>query len=1126
MNRHEHILLLALAVCPFIDSSADWPQWRHDAKRSAATDEALPSDLRQQWQLSLGKPAPAYEHQYRMCADVTYAPIAAQGMLFVPSNVTDQVMAFDLATGALAWRHVTEGPVRFAPVYDKGKVYLASDDGYLYCVNAADGTLVWRRRGVPESNPDMLMLVNGRMVSRWPARGAPVLHDGVVYFGTGIWPEEGAYQNAVDADTGRLLWRSDALSYQKDGMCDHGTNYDISLPPQGYPAVINGTLAVASGRTLAAWFDLPTGKLDPYTCFYVKFAVPRGTWYIAGNDRFWVQGGNWFASHKDAAPEKPANLKGLSSPLSISRRSPGAATFVMENRPLLCSDKQISSLRTEGQEHLYSDWIVTDDAMYATTHSEPEKYALFRGHTFVRNKQQGSTFDRLVARDLTRPEWKVYKQPAKKNKGPYGVVEFPVKWELKTSLNALIKAGDQLIAGDENRVAAIDIPANGESPSVAWEKEVVGRPVNALVSDGCLVVVTDLGNIHCFGTGSAATPALPAAPKVEHSPKNGYAFVLGWGDGTAALGLARGPEWRLVVVEKSAAVAAKARALLNDRGICGRRVQVIMAREGLELTPYWASHVAVNDPALFGDPEKTLSVALKTMRPFTGRMDVSGPVDESLVRRLIAERADYRLAGSTLTRVSAPEGAADWTHEAAAADNSFVSQDKLVKWPLGTLWYSGDIDRFFTPETQYQHDRNPYPLVQGGRLLIITNEELHAIDVYTGSYLWAANMPKTAYVAGRLIDSRLYGRPTERNYALAEDRVYCVTGKKICMYDPRTGDDMGTLSIPEGLHAAAAESVGERVPRQAQTGERLEVQAIPEWTEVRLWDDLLIALVGKHLVALDRRTGGTRWMRPASRATITYTLGSGTLYGVDCDPDEFLMKRDQFERSATLFALNPRTGEELWAVEFKYPSWVKVKMTSLRPWMKPPMPRIGCNAKHKLLIVSYGVNNVIAFHAGNGAEFWRYEDPKLDKHAKFYPPNILDDHLMMTLSPGGLGYLVDVRTGKRLRETCEVPKARTCGRLIGNEHLLTYRDASTEIYNIDDNITIPFNSMRAGCTTSLIPANGVLAAPNLAHGCVCNYPMFASLALVHMPGIDALRPAAVKASWGADQRAQAGGGRR
>ena len=78
---------------------------------------------------------------------------------------------------------------------------------------------------------------------------------------------------------------------------------------------------------------------------------------------------------------------------------------------------------------------------------------------------------------------------------------------------------------------------------------------------------------------------------------------------------------------------------------------------------------------------------------------------------------------------------------------------------------------------------------------------------------------------------------------------------------------------------------------------------------------------------------------------------------------------------------------------------------------------------------------------------------------------------------------------------------------------MAYRDAATELYDIDSDRTIPFNSMRAGCTTKTIPAGGVMAAPAFSHGCVCNYPMFSSLALFHMPGSETMRPQSVRDSW-------------
>ena len=105
--------------------------------------------------------------------------------MFVPSMVNDSVTALDIRTGDVKWRFPTGGPVRFAPAAWNNKVYVVSDDGFLYCLDADNGKLLWKFRGAPAAGK---VLGNGRLISTWPARGGPVLADGKVYFAAGIWP--------------------------------------------------------------------------------------------------------------------------------------------------------------------------------------------------------------------------------------------------------------------------------------------------------------------------------------------------------------------------------------------------------------------------------------------------------------------------------------------------------------------------------------------------------------------------------------------------------------------------------------------------------------------------------------------------------------------------------------------------------------------------------------------------------------------------------------------------------------------------------------------------------------------------------------------------------------------------
>ena len=186
--------------------AVDWPQFRFGANRGASSPEVLAEELHLQWTREFAAPSPAFPGEVRLRYDATYEPVVMGGTIFVPSMVTDSVTALDAASGKVRWRFFTGGPVRFAPVAMEGAVWFGSDDGHVYCVNAADGKLRWKYYGHPDGRKDRNLLGNRRLIPMWPVRGGVVLHEGVMYFSAGLWPEEGIFIHAVDAKTGRL-WR-------------------------------------------------------------------------------------------------------------------------------------------------------------------------------------------------------------------------------------------------------------------------------------------------------------------------------------------------------------------------------------------------------------------------------------------------------------------------------------------------------------------------------------------------------------------------------------------------------------------------------------------------------------------------------------------------------------------------------------------------------------------------------------------------------------------------------------------------------------------------------------------------------------------------------------------------------
>ena len=243
-------------------SAGDWPMWRCTTGRTAATPETLPKDMALQWALKLPAPESCWPspQQHKLEFDLSYEPVAADGLLFVPSMVRDGVSAYDAATGERRWRFFTDGPVRFAPAVDAGKLFIVSDDGYLYCLDARTGALRWRLRGGPS---DRKLLGNGRLISMWPARGAPVVADGTVYFAAGIWPFMGIFVSAVSAETGEVIWRNTGNG--SDFILQpHSSPAFAGVAPQGHLAVAGDLLVVPGGRSVPAVFERKTGKLVYY----------------------------------------------------------------------------------------------------------------------------------------------------------------------------------------------------------------------------------------------------------------------------------------------------------------------------------------------------------------------------------------------------------------------------------------------------------------------------------------------------------------------------------------------------------------------------------------------------------------------------------------------------------------------------------------------------------------------------------------------------------------------------------------------------------------------------------------------------------------------------------------------
>ena len=1052
--------LSSLLVWQFVNVepafSADWPMWRYDANRSAASPVELPAQLHLRWRRQLPPPRPAFPDEPRLCFDASYEPVVMNKTMFVPSMVNDSITAFDTGTGVEKWKFRADGPVRFAPVAWKGKVYFVSDDGYLYCLDAGKGRLIWKfmpiddfrpcqqQAGVKskiESRKFPKLLGNQRLIHRWPARGGPVLDDGTIYFAAGLFPFEGVYVCALDAQTGKLLWLNKDSGLIKDGTADHSTAgiRDGGLSPQGYLAVIGEKLIVPSGKALPCFFNRRTGKLAPYVSGWGgRKTLAKGCWYVSAVGKYSFQSGDLYSLATGA------------------RLQIDSANY---------SYKELGEFREP---------VLTKEVIY---------------YSLPINKQSGGSYkpvgigyDGIVACDIMNP--KLEERTKQKT------TTFDELWSLPSQFKVHIKAGSRLYVGGSGVVAAVNIPEQGHEPKVSWKDEVKGTPSRMLAADGKLFVVTREGWIYCFG-GKKVQPKTYA--KKEHrvtftadewtrkasqilkqtGVTEGYCLALGLGTGRLVEELARQSELHIIVVDSDAKKADAIRRKLDAVGLYGSRIHILTGDLSSIQLPLYMADLTVSENLKgsgFEQGKAFVEKLFDSMRPYGGVASLPIPQAERAsfarwVRQAKLAQAEVKKVGdfTLLMRKGALPGSADWTHESANAGNTFTSKDQLVKGPFGVLWFGGSVDRIF-PDWDYTHSKGPSPLVTCGRMFIMVGCELHATDIYTGRHLWKVALPASK--------TRRHGYNHD-NYVALKDAVYVACGKTCLRLDPATGSKLGQINIPADL---------------------IEEEPVV-WREIRIWKDCLIGTTGNDLLCMNRYNGKVLWKIQSQQDRFSFAIGSGKVFCVD-----YLLpaRRAVMETKDNILTLDARSGKILWQTSVK--TTVKVMDEKKAGKFQPLKPLLAyCNLSD-ILIITVNESTAGAFAGRNGLLLWSKDIPCRDPPSPWSGPEppILHHNLLITHA----GQMYDPQTGSLLPERLWKGMnwgARGCGRAIASEHLVTVRDAHASYFDLATGRQTFFRGVRSGCTNSLVPAGGLLNAPNFARGCSCNYPIYTSLALVHMP---------------------------
>ena len=1072
-----HGLTSAAALALVLDfvnpAAADWPTYRHDAARSGITAETIELPLAERWvfkprqapQAAWGDPksvpVEGILELRRTHFDDVFHVAAVDGAVYFGSSTDNKIYCLDADTGQIRWTKITGGPVRLAPTVVDGRVYVGSDDGHAYCLNAADGSVEWKFRAAPE---DRRVLGHGRMISLWPLRTSVLVDDGVAYLGAGVFPAEGVFLYAVDAGSGKEIWRNDTC----------GEDPQSRVSPQGYLLASPSTIYAPMGRTSPAAFDRANGELK----FENSFGKNVGGTYalLAGE-------------HVYTGTEEMVAFHGQSRDRFAS--FDGRKLVVAGDTAYVATETELSALDR-------TTFPAASRKLYAL---RVKKTGVDRSIVVARRipnltEPQQKELDRLEAQVVELAEQLEQAQQA---------FDACMRWRIPCDCNeSLILAGDRLVAGGEGKLIAVET-ASGE---VAWKADVdstvkglavAGRRLLASTTSGALysfgpqkpsakAVVVKLQETDTFAESKLAPMFQAAAEQIirRSGIQRGYCLVLGCPTGQLAVELAKRSELMIYVVDPDAENVAAARRAIDLAGFYGDRISVEQwPDDDIPYADYFANLIVSETALLSGTLPKNTAEIARMLKPCGGTLlvgqpaELPGEVKPLPVDELTAWLEKLSPTGGKLATddglwtqlVRRPlPGAGSWTHQYAEPGNTACGDDRIVKAPLGVLWFG----RPGPGEMVNRHYRAAGPLSVGGRLFIQGEEVISAHDIYNGLELWRREIPGAMRVSASHDGSNL----------AADDRsLFVAVADKCLRLDAETGRTIHTYPLPDDEAGST------------------------RWGYVATVDGILLGTAGtapqqsNTLFAVDVSSGRTLWTYAAKRISHnSIAVGDGRIHLVDSSvsPQNRLEVVDPSDTAADVrrvSALDLNTGKVVW---------------------RRPVDLTGCGGGYPAAMYNNGV--LVVFGVYLDGHFWQqffagqFDSRRVVALAGDDGRQIWSRDIGYRVRPLIVGdtlhaepWAFDLHTGEpetRLHpvtgQTGRWQFARPghhCGCPCASPNCLFFRSYCIGYYDlVEDSGTMHFGAQRPGCWINFIPAGGLLLVPEASTGCMCPFPNMCTVA--------------------------------
>jgi len=1073
---YKYVSLFALYVVILFNPGAvqadDWPTFMHDNHRSGVTSEQMELPLSESWVFKPAhRPQPAWplpakqdfwHRHYNLRATVTYDRafhvVSTGDMVFFASSADDKVYALDAQTGRERWTFFTEAPVRLAPSISGNKVYVGSDDGYVYCLSRDNGLLIWKYRA---SDAERKIPGNGRIISTWPVRTGILIDEGNLYSAAGLFPNQGTFLFELSAENGSVKWK------QK-----------VDVSPQGYMLASDEQLYVPTGRTNPAIFARADGNLlGQLPSAGGTFALLAENVLVTGPGR----GPKELNALEVDTQYKIATFDGLRMLVN------GPTAYMLAEKKLSAFNRGLY-LELSRKRNNLTEW-------------------------YKKLKEQLKKMDKNTAEaeQLSKELRNITIQINELSKKMKDCYLWTVECEYPHSM---IMAGDVLFLGGENKIAAF----KAENGKVVWTAPVDGKAFGLSIANGGLYVSTDKGQIHCFrNNAKEGTKVITAKTQANHYPSDyltelyaeaakliaertgvtkGYCLVLDSGWGRLACELARRTDLKIVGVEKDLSQVTAARDAIDKAGLYGRIA--VHHKENLPYTKYFANLVISDQTLRTGKLPSSADKVFRMLRPYGGIVALALPSNKFDLKKLkkwgqplLADWKVHNTGEIVLAWAERKEleGAGEWTHTYAEPGNTTCSQDTIIKGDMAVQWFGRPGPRYMID----RHHRNVPPLFKDGRLFVPGDCVVFAIDAYNGTIEWKIDVPNSRRL-GAFLDCGSMAVDGQFLYVAAEDKCYG--------FDVWTGRRRITYKMPQlisseprewGYVAYSGDVLFGSGRRQGASYTETSYEA-----DDALWHRNMKLVVSDYLFAVQKGRRRELWKYKGGLIlNTTITIGGGRIYFLETNSPKALADKLGRMPVKTLFdggdhylvALDARTGqfvfkEKIDVRNFEEPVYIN--------YAKDIILLSGSRLLEGSVHYYYD-----AFDARSGKILWQANhktELNIDgAHGEYNRhPTIIEDTVY------AWPYTYNLNTGRKIEGWKFDRRGHGCGGVSASAQCLFWRGGNPWMYDLGPNGgPHQLNKVsRPGCWINIIPAGGLVLIPESSSGCTCAFALQTSVAFV------------------------------